>query len=170
MDLKYAINQLERNKNIIYSLLKESTKEEYTWKQSPKEWNLLIIICHLYDEEVEDFRTRFKNVLETPDLRPPSFDPVAWIKDRKYDKQNFDEKLSLFLMEREKSLAYLKGLKKPKLNQGYDYRNYGYVDGKFFLSNWVAHDYLHIKQIIRLKYDYLEHKSKLPINYAGKWT
>lgn len=170
MDLKYAISKLEQNKNVIFHLLNGTTKAEHTWKQSKDKWNLLTIICHLYDEEKEDFRVRLKNVIETPDKMPPSFDPIAWIKGRKYKDQIFDDKLALFLMEREKSLTYLRGLKKPNLSQGYHYKDYGFADGKFFLTNWLAHDYLHIKQITRLKYDYAAHLSKTKIDYAGTWT
>lgn len=170
MDIKYAAQQLEKNKNIIYSYLNGSSKEEYLWKQSVDKWNLLTIICHLYDEEREDFRTRFKNCIETPDQRPPQFDPTAWITDRKYAEQNFDEKLALFLLERDKSVSYLKSLRDVDMTQGYDYKNYGIANGNFFLANWLAHDYLHIKQITRLKYDYIKHVSGQKIDYAGKWT
>jgi len=170
MDIIFATHQLEKNKNIIYNLLSGSSKEEYLWKQADDKWNLLTIICHLYDEEREDFRTRFKNVIETPDKKPPQFDPLAWITAREYTKQNFEEKLALFLLERDKSIAYLNGLKKPNLTQGYQYKEYGMIDGTFFLANWLAHDYLHIKQITRLKYDYVAKLSKRKIDYAGTWT
>jgi len=170
MQLEYAIEQLEKNKVIIKTLLENVTEDGYTWKQTPDKWNLLEIICHLYDEEIEDFRTRTTNVIETPDKRPPSFDPVAWVKDRKYAEQNFDQKLSDFLKERDKSIIYLKGLKDPDLTKGYDYSKFGHVDGIFFLTNWVAHDYLHIKQIVRLKYDYAAQLMERDINYAGTWT
>lgn len=170
MDINFVADQLDKNKNTIYSLLSGSSSEEYLWKQSEEKWNLLTIICHLYDEECEDFRVRFKNVIETPDQRPPQFDPVAWITERKYAEQDYEEKLALFLMERDKSVKYLKSLGPVNLTQGYNYKNFGHVNGSFFLSNWLAHDYLHIKQITRLKYDYTKHLSGLSIDYAGRWT
>lgn len=40
---------------------------------------------------------------------------------------------------------------------------------KFFLTNWLTHDYLHMRQIIKLKYDYLEQQSGEMIDYAGTW-
>lgn len=170
MDIEYAVKQLQSNKNVIFHLLNGSTEQEFKWKQTPAKWSLLEIICHLYDEEREDFRTRFMNVVETPDERPPSFDPVAWVTERKYAEQNFEEKLSFFLLEREKSITYLGKLKNPNLEQGYNYGDYGLVNGSFFLANWIAHDHLHIKQISRLKYDYCAFVSKQDIGYAGTWT
>jgi len=170
MDLAYAIAQLERNKDVIYALMNGCTDAEYDWKATPMRWNLLEIICHLYDEEREDFRTRFINVVETPDNRPPSFDPVAWVTERAYASQNFEEKLAEFLLERDKSIDLLKNLENPNLSQGYDYAAYGHVDGLFFLTNWLAHDYLHIKQIVRIKYDYAAQLAERDISYAGTWT
>lgn len=170
MDISFVAKQLDKNKNIIYNLLAGSSEKEYRWKQADEKWNLLTIICHLYDEERDDFRTRFKNVIERPDKRPPSFDPIAWITEREYEKQNFEEKLALFLMERDKSISYLNNLKDPNLNQGYQYKDYGLVDGTFFLANWLSHDYLHIKQITRLKYDYVTNLSNRKVDYAGTWT
>jgi hypothetical protein len=38
-----------------------------------------------------------------------------------------------------------------------------------FLSNWLAHDYLHIRQIIKLKFDYLEKMTGEGLSYAGDW-
>jgi hypothetical protein len=38
-----------------------------------------------------------------------------------------------------------------------------------FLHNWLAHDYLHIRQIIRIKYDYLKKTSGEILLYAGEW-
>ena len=170
MDLAFAILQLEKNKHAFHSLLHGVSYVEYTWRASEDKWNLLTIVCHLYDEEREDFRTRFKNVIETPDRRPPSFDPEAWIIEHDYANQNYDAKLSSFLAERDKSIKYLKELTSVDLDQGYHYKDYGHINGKFFLANWLAHDYLHIKQITKVKYDYITHVSKQQINYAGKWT
>ena len=38
-----------------------------------------------------------------------------------------------------------------------------------FSPNWLAHDYLHIRQIIRLKFAYLQQLSKEDLSYAGNW-
>ncbi len=43
------------------------------------------------------------------------------------------------------------------------------MTAKMFLSNWLAHDYLHIRQITKLKYDYLKQLTNEDLNYAGNW-
>src|SRR5262245_27943916 len=104
----YIINELSRNRNIFSELLKRNSSEEYLWKQSPDKWCLLEIVCHLYDEEREDFRSRLKHVLETPSEQLPSIDPPAWVTERNYIGQNYDERLQVFLRERDNSIEWLK--------------------------------------------------------------
>lgn len=169
MTLDDHIKQLEKNKTIFFSLLNDATENEYLFRAEPNQWNMLEIICHLLDEEREDFKTRLHNVLNTPELAPPSIAPVEWVKSRDYVNQNFEETTIQFLLERDKSISYLSELKDAKWENGYEYGNYGRVTGRFFLSNWLAHDYLHIRQITRLKYDYLAKSSGISIDYAGTW-
>ena len=132
-------------------------------------WCLLEVVCHLYDEEREDFRTRVKCVLEDPASAPPSFDPLIWVVEREYKKQNYDQVLSSFLAERETSVEWLKSIKDPKWSNTYMHPKLGPMSAYLFLTNWLAHDYLHIKQIIKLKFDYLNHHSGERLDYAGTW-
>ena len=37
------------------------------------------------------------------------------------------------------------------------------------LTSWLAHDYLHIRQVLRLRHNYLMHASKEDLRYAGEW-
>lgn len=169
-NIHFYVTHLHKNKLVINSLLADKLEQEYLWKKTPDKWSLLEIICHLVDEEIEDFRFRLKNVLETPDKKPPAIDPVGWVTSREYQKQNFSEKLSAFIAEREKSIQWLKSLSEENWEHGYKSDHFGHVNGYFFINNWLAHDYLHIRQITRVHYDYLEAMSPVQINYAGKWV
>ena len=169
MEYNKIIQELTRNKLVFKELLTGLGQEEYLWKQNPDKWCLLEIICHLYDEEREDFRTRTKQVLESPELPLPKIDPVGWVKERNYLHQNFSQKLDDFLSEREQSVKWLNSLENPKWNNAYDHPKLGKMTAKLFLSNWLAHDYLHIRQITRLKFDYLNYKSGEDLSYAGNW-
>lgn len=170
MNIKYHINQLKRNAETFNSLLANRNEEEIHWKKSDEKWNLLEVICHLVDEEKEDFRVRLKNVLETPHLKPPTIDPVGWVSSRNYKAQNYSEKLKDFGRERSRSLEWLTSLTNCDWEKGYDYGHHGFVTGAFFIHNWLAHDYLHIRQIVRIQYDYLNFISDDRIQYAGKWV
>jgi hypothetical protein len=37
------------------------------------------------------------------------------------------------------------------------------------LANWLAHDYLHFRQITKLKYDYIKYRTGEDLAYAGTW-
>ncbi|MCF8266163.1 MAG: hypothetical protein K9I99_16810, partial [Melioribacteraceae bacterium] len=91
------------------------------------------------------------------------------VEKRNYFEQDFDIKLNEFLTEREDSIQWLKSLKNPDLAQFYNHPKFGKMSGKLFLSNWLAHDYLHIRQITGVKFFYLKHISGETLDYAGNW-
>ena len=99
--MHFYIAQLQRNLNTFKALLSDKQAAEYTWKKNQDKWSLLEIICHLVDEEKEDFRVRLRRVLEIPEKMPPSIDPVGWVKSRDYQSQNYHEKLNEFVLQRE---------------------------------------------------------------------
>lgn len=162
-------NELERNSSLFQQLLQNKTKEEYTWKASKEQWSLLDIICHLYDEERDDFRARVKHVLLTPNEQMPSIDPVGWVEKHEYHLQDYDKKIVDFLQERATSISWLRSLEKPNWASSHLHPVFGTVTAKMFLDNWLAHDYLHLRQIIKTNYSYLQFSSKEDFRYAGDW-
>jgi hypothetical protein len=161
--------KLEQNKSVFKNLLENTSEQEFLWSQQPDKWCILEIVCHLYDEEREDFRKRVACVLKDPEVAPPPIDPVGWVKQRNYKLQAYDKMVKKFIREREKSIEWLKRLEKPKWNNTYIHPKLGSMSAYLFLSNWLAHDYLHIRQIIKLKFDYLHKKSGISLDYAGDW-
>lgn len=165
----YVIQQLEKNKLVFLELLKDISPNRTHWKQANDKWCLLEILCHLYDEEREDFRFRVKWLLERPGEIPPPFDPLDWVMDHNYMQQDYEPMLYKFIAEREKSLRWLNSLQSPNWNNYFEHPKLGKLTASYFLNNWLAHDYLHLRQILKLKFDYLEHTSGKDLNYAGKW-
>jgi len=169
MKPQHIIQELSKNTAIFKGLFKDIEKSAYLWKSCPTKWCLLEIICHLYDEEREDFRTRTKQVLENPELSLPPFDPVKWVKERNYIEQNYNEMLDKFINERQQSIDWLQSLKNPQWNNTHQHPKLGALSANMFLANWLAHDYLHIRQINNLKYNYLMQFSGESLVYAGNW-
>ena len=167
--MEYEIEKLERNQFVFEQLLKGYNAEQYLWRENPEKWNLLEVVSHLYDEEREDFRARVQSVLEDPARPFVSIDPAGWVKSRNYDQANFEDKIKAFLNERKASIVWLRGLKNPNWNNAYDHPKVGPVSAGFLLTNWVAHDYLHLRQIIRIDYNYLQSRSEKILDYAGNW-
>ena len=164
------IQELKRNQSVFQQLLQDVPSEMITWKTQPDKWCLLEIVCHLHDEEREDFRVRTKQVLENPSLPLPPINPPAWVTERKYMEQDFSAVLQKFLQERAVSITWLESLQNPSWDNVYHHPKVGPRSAWMYLSNWLAHDYLHIRQITRLKYDYLGHRSGVSLDYAGNWV
>ncbi len=170
MDFNLVITALKKNQDSYKSLLLDLDKDEYMWKDKSDRWCLLEICCHLLDEEKEDFRARTKHVLENPESTMPGIDPVNWVKERNYIQQNFKETVEAFLNERKASIEWLESLDSPNWKNSYLHPKLGPMSAKLFLSNWLAHDYLHIKQILKTKFDYLKTITGEELDYAGEWN
>ena len=167
--IEHHIVELKRNQAIFKDLLQGNPKEKYLWRWQEDKWNLLEIVCHLYDEEREDFRARTKSVLENPKSALIPFNPMLWVKDRNYAQKNYNEMLSAFLNERQSSIDWLNSLSGPNWENAFMHPKKGPLTAAFFLSNWVVHDYLHIRQILNLEYQYLQETTGHMLDYAGNW-
>lgn len=163
------ITQLEFNIHVFKNLLLNIPQSEINWKPSEDKWCLLEIICHLYDEEREDFRARLAKILHN-DINWNPIDPQGWITSRNYIYENYYDKLNGFLHERKKSVTWLKSLNLFSWNIEVVHPNFGKFSAKQMLAEWLAHDFLHIRQIIKTQFLYLEDFVKPnSIRYAGKW-
>lgn len=164
------ILQLETNLKTFEGLLHTTAQDEIIWRTAENKWCLLEIACHLYDEEREDFRARLKHTLENPNDKLPSIDPVGWVTARNYMGKNYETVVQDFLKEREQSVQWLRSLQSPDWKSAHHHHKFGPMSAEMFLANWLAHDYLHIRQILRLKYEYLKQAtSEVSLRYAGEW-
>jgi hypothetical protein len=167
--LDYYIRSFESNKMVFKELFGGVSDSVYNWREADDKWNLLEVLCHLHDEEREDFRARLESVLKDPAHAFHSIDPAEWVKERKYAQQNYNEVLEKFLNERQYSINWLKSLNKPSWNNTYQHPQFGPMSASFIIANWLAHDYLHIRQVTRIKYNYLKSFSGEKMDYAGEW-
>jgi hypothetical protein len=169
MNHKEIITRLSANIRVFKSLLNGLSEEEYLFKPAENKWCILEVVCHLHDEECEDFRARLKHVLDAPDKPLPPIDPVGWVKERNYIEQNYEQIVEHFLSERDESLMWLQSLTSPKWKNAYKHPTFGSMSAEMFLANWVAHDYFHFRQITSLKYQYLMNITDQNLLYAGTW-
>ena len=169
--MKFATlhQELSNSGEIIRALLTGITQEDAQFKPTPETWSILEVICHLHDEEREDFRARLDSILNHPEQEFAVINPQGWITERKYNEQNFEQTKKKFFAERAKSLEWLNGL----TNLDWEIMHtdqYGSVTAGEMLSAWVAHDNLHIRQLVELRRARIE-KITQPylIEYAGEW-
>jgi len=169
MKHKEVIQLLNKNKKVFQSLLSKTGIKFQIWRPAENKWNLHEIVCHLLDEEIFDFKARVKHTLEIPGQPMPSINPAGWVKEKNYAAWNFEETLKKFLTERTESIVYLKTLQGVNWKNEHHHPMLGVITAEQFLVNWLAHDYLHIRQINRYQYLYLKEKSGVDLSYAGEW-
>jgi hypothetical protein len=170
MNYDNIINKLEANASTFKSLLENISEEQAQWKPSVEKWSLLEIINHLYDEEREDFRQRIKNIFEDPNKEWAPIAPAEWVTEREYSKRDIKASLNNFLEERKISIDWLKSLDSPNWSAIHTHRKLGEMSAEKLLANWLAHDYLHIRQITLIHWSYLSHLSpSINLDYAGNW-
>jgi len=161
------IENIASNLDVFAKVLANKTEQEILWKPESSKWCLLEIVCHLYDEEREDFRTRVRYVLESPEKPLPMFDPLVWVVERKYMDRDYIEMVHEFLSERKSSIQWLKSLYNPSWKNAYNHPKLGPLTAVHFLTNWLAHDYLHIRQIQKVQFQHLASTSGNDLSYAG---
>lgn len=169
MSFEDIFSQLENNKVIFENLLKNIPDYQHNWRPNPEKWSLSEIVCHLLDEEILDFRARVKHALEYPEKELVPIDPEGWVKTHKYADKDYNETLNLFLEERNNSITWLKQLKDVDWTNSIKHPHLGNLSAELFLRNWLAHDYLHIRQILRYRFQLLKSSSKIDLSYAGGW-
>jgi hypothetical protein len=170
MTLEELIRQLARNAQAMRALLQTVSEEQGRWKPSPETWCLKEVMQHIYNEERLDFRKHLKEMLHDP--------PLPWELFRHEDHisvENLRQALEGFLVEREASILWLKALESPawEKKSPTPFTSDGVavsLSAGDVLVSWVAHDYLHLRQINELLYAWNEQKAKpFSVDYAGGW-
>jgi hypothetical protein len=169
MDFPTLYQELVESTEVIRSLLMGLEQEQAQVRPDANSWSILEVLCHLHDEEREDFREHLDFVLHRQDEEWHVIDPQGWVVERKYNEQNFLEMCEKFFMERKRSLEWLSGLAEIDWNTTYT-SEYGSVSAGEMFASWVAHDNLHIRQLVELRRARIERITQpYPIGYAGEW-
>jgi hypothetical protein len=169
MKLESVISEFTNNGRVFADLLTLTNSSEILYRPAPGKWNLLEIACHLLDEERFDFRARMKHVMDNPDEEMEPIDPQGWVISHSYSDKDFAAVHKDFLVERENSVQWLVSLTNEDLEKKLEHKIFGTVTVRHFMLNWLAHDYLHIRQIVALKYSFLKNNTGADLRYAGDW-
>ena len=169
MTFETIYQELQHSTEMIRALLAGVTQEAAQVKLDERSWSVLEVVCHLYDEEREDFREHLNFILHRQNEEWHRIDPQAWVTERNYNEQNFRDMQEKFFAEREKSLEWLKGLENANWETVYTSELGSMKAGDMFAS-WVAHDNLHIRQLVELRRMRIESITKpYDVEYAGDW-
>lgn len=169
MDLDYCIKQLAEDAQRVRALVDGVDETQARWKPDPDSWSILEVTCHLLDEERYDFRVRLDITLHKADETWPGIDPAGWVTERGYNNQDLVTSLQEYLEEREFSLAWLRGLEGADWEATYE-APWGLITAGDLLASWVAHDLLHLRQLVELHWYYNEEQAApYSTRYAGEW-
>ncbi len=164
------IDRLERAPQALRALCAMVHHTDASWKPDERSWSLLEIVCHLVDEETDDFRARLRSTLETPHRDWNPIDPEGWAVQRGYAEHDLSERLDRFKVERGASVAWLRSLHDPDWSTERVHPRLGSMRAGDLLGAWAAHDALHLRQISRRLHQ-LARRDAGPFGtgYAGSW-
>ena len=138
--------ELARLPHILDALLQGV--DAATWREQPAadEWSPIEIVCHLRDEETEDFGARLRVVVEGGTTFAP-IDPARWVEERGYRDAEPETALAAFRERRAATLAFLSAVSSERLRQALRHPRLGTLSGMDLLAAWVTHDRLHLGQL-----------------------
>ena len=127
--------ELARMPGILAGLVAGLDDAAWRARPAPAEWAPVEILCHLRDEETEDFGARVR-VIAKRGKRFALIDPVRWAVERRYLEDNGPGALAAFRERRTASLAFLDTLKPEKLTAAAPLGRTGPLSGLDLLAAW----------------------------------
>jgi hypothetical protein len=146
--------------------------DDEAWRRRPDDvsWSLLEIVHHLLDEEKEDFPLRLRLVLDDPAKPWPPIDPEGWVVSRGYNLAEPAAVLHDFVEARQFNLRWLESLEDPAWDNAYEHPLAGSLGARRLIRCWRAHDLLHLRQLLRRRWQLLEQGlDPGELDYAGRW-
>lgn len=133
-------------------LLKGLSNADARWRPPQGGWSILEILCHLTDEECEDFRSRLGSMLDEPARPWKPIDPQGAAEERGYNEEDVARSIERFELERARSVSWLNSLVSPDWSSSLEHPKLGKVRAGDLLASWAAHDALHLRQLGKLMY------------------
>jgi hypothetical protein len=137
---------LARLPGALDALLSDLDDGFWRTRPAPKEWAPVEIVCHLRDEETEDFGARVRVVVDGGAAFAP-IDPERWAVDRGYIKDDTRAALAALKQRRRDNLAYLVLPDPARLTRVVDQPRLGKMSGLDLIAAWATHDRLHLAQL-----------------------
>ena len=137
---------LARMPRVLDALLGGLAAADWREAPAPAEWSPLEIVCHLRDEEADDFGARVRVVAGGGNGFAP-IDPERWALDRRYRDDEPATALAAFHERRAANLAFLATVAPDSLRVTVVQPGTGALSGLDLLAAWVTHDRLHLTQL-----------------------
>jgi hypothetical protein len=162
MQLENLIAQLTSNAQVIRQMLAGITAEQAIWQPDPATWSVMNVIDHLYQEERTDFRARLATSWGLPD-------PCVPLVKAPYADHDVTAAWQAWENEREQSTTWLRGRVNPDWQSPCKF-SWGQLTAADMAASWMAHDVLHMRQLVELRYAWLVNQMQPhDVEYAGEW-
>src|SRR6185437_6296286 len=141
------ITALEQTASELARFTAGSGNDALDFRAGPDEWTVREILAHLVDDEMYVMRLRLERIIkeDNPHLTP--HDEQAWYASRNTTRDQLEDLLADFALQRAASLGIMKMLREEDwARQGYQ-PEYGAFTAEGWLSIWVEHDAVHLRQI-----------------------
>lgn len=165
--LNAARRELARLPDVLQSLLGGLDADAWRVRPVPAEWSAVEIVCHLRDEDLEDFGARVRVVLEAGERFSP-IDPERWALERRYAEEDPATAMTALRAARAASLALLSSATPDRIARAVEQPRLGRMSGADLVAAWVAHDRLHLAQLAAtLARVWVDRWAPLRVSYAG---
>ncbi len=170
-DSETLIGRLARFSHALPAVVRCFSSTDVVWKPDAASWSALEIVCHLADEEAEDFPTRVFLTLEDPAMDWPGIDPEGWAASRGYQSRDLKAELARFVDLRAQNIEKLGSLENPDWSSTKVHPEFGDMVASDLLAAWCAHDALHLRQLAKRLHQLANRDAGTDstTRYAGTW-
>ena len=165
--LAHARLELARAPAAVDALVAGLDDDAARARPAPDEWSPVEILCHLRDEEAEDFGARLSVIVDGgQDFAP--IDPERWARERGYRDTALADAESAWRARRRATLRRLAALAPEAMTGARAHPQLGQLSGLDVLAAWVAHDRIHLAQLASaLARLWADRWATLRVDYAG---
>jgi hypothetical protein len=172
-DLPGVLARLEATAALLAAHFRSLPEEALARRPREGAWSDLEVLHHLVYEEREDFRKRLEWTLLRPGEDWPPIDPAGYVDGRRYPDEAPEATLAAFLEERARSVAWLRELAAAgqlDWSAASVHPLAGTMTARDLVACWLAHDQLHLRQLVRNGYQAVQHLTGVAATpYAGDW-
>jgi len=171
MQIDALLQRMQHFPAALQYLLGGLSPQDSRWRPAPDAWSIVEIVCHLADEEHEDFRTRVRLTLEDPTADWPALDPQSAVTTRNYQDRDLGESLGRLADARRESCHWLRSLLTPAWDRKHEHPDLGPLRAGDLMLSWAAHDALHLRQLAQRLFQLAQRNVPgYSTTYAGKWS
>lgn len=175
MNAHALIDRLSRFPPALRGIVQIAQGDDLRWSPQPATWSIHEVVCHLADEEQEDFADRLRRTLAEPIQTWPKLDLEGVSEKRRYLSRDLHAELNRFCTLRDANAHWLRTVanadpRGTQWTRSYPHPKVGLIPTGELLTAYAAHDALHLRQIAKRLFELAARDgAPHPTKYAGEW-